>query len=130
MMPYNIMFKVGDTDYSGNVIDSSNGYKVQSDPVYTEWEDANGRIHRSVYRWRRAGQFTLFFKTIQNYEAFCLVMEHAQKADSSYPCVVCYNSKNREVSGDFFVDYDPVRHRTDDLQSDYMAAIAVTIKEC
>ena len=27
----NIMFKVGATDYSANVIDNSNGYKVQSE---------------------------------------------------------------------------------------------------
>lgn len=129
-MPNNIMFKVGNTDYSANVIDDNNGYKVQTDPVFTEWEDANGRIHRSVYRYRTAGQFTLFFKTINNYESFCTTMAAAQNNDTSYPCVVYDNNSNSHVSGDFFITFTPIRHRTDDLQSDYMAAIQVTIKEC
>ena len=126
----NIMFKVGSTDYSGNVIDNSNGYKVQTDPIYTEWEDANGRLHRSVYRTRTSGQFTLFFKTITDYESFCSIMSAAQKNDSSYPCIVYDNNSNAQVTGDFYITYTPVRHRTDDLLSDYVAAISVTIKEC
>lgn len=126
----NIMFKVGNTDYSSHVIDNNNGYKVQKDPVYTEWEDANGRIHRSVYRTRTSGAFTLFFKTITDYETFCSTMAAAQQNDSSYPCVVYDNNSNSQVSADFYITYTPVRHRTDDLQSDYVAAISVTIKEC
>ena len=126
----NVMFKVGNTDYSANVIDNSNGYKVQSDPIFTEWEDANGKTHQSVYRMKTSGTFTLFFKTIDDYEAFCFTMNSNRKNDYSYPCRVYDNNNNAEVQGDFFVTYTPVRHRTDDLQSDYVAAISVTIKEC
>ena len=125
----NIMFKVGNTDYSSHVIDNSNGYKVQSDPIYTEWEDANGRTHRSVYRMKTSGSFTLFFKTIEEYELFCIDLKNHRKNDFSYPCVVYDNNENVEVQGDFFVSYTPVRHRADDW-SDYVAAISVTIKEC
>lgn len=124
-----IMFKVGNTDYSGNVVDNSNGYKVQTDPVYTEWEDANRRIHRCVERMRTEGTFTMFFKTLTDYETFCLTMANNRKNDFSYPCVVYDNNSNTQVSSDFFVTYTPIRHRTDDLQSDYIAAISVTIKE-
>lgn len=126
----NIMFKVGNTDYSANVVDNNNGYKVQSDPVFTEWEDANRRIHRCVERMRTAGTFTMFFKTIDDYETFCQTMTSNRKNDYSYPCVVYDNTTNSQVTADFFVSYTPVRHRTDDLQSDYVAAISVTVKEC
>ena len=124
------MFKVGTTDYSSHVIDNNSGYKVQKDPIYTEWEDANGRIHRSIYRYRTSGTFTLFFKTITDYETFCQTIKAVQNNDSSYPCIVYDNNGNEEVSGDFYITYTSVRHRTDDLQSDYVAAISVTIKEC
>ena len=125
----NIMFKVGTTDYSANVIDNSNGYKVQRDPIYTEWTDANGRDHRSVYRTRVTGSFTLFFKTLENYESFCLDMAAHQNNDSSHTCTVYDNNSNTEVTSDFFLTYTPVRHRTD-MFTDYIAAISVTIKEC
>lgn len=125
----NIMFKVGDVDYSNHVIDNNNGYKVQTDPVYTEWEDANGRIHRSIYRMRTSGQFTLYFETIEEYEEFCRDLASHRQNDFSYPCVVYDNNNNVEITGDFFVTYTPVRHRAEDW-SDYVAAISVTVKEC
>lgn len=126
----NIMFKVGDNDYSANVIDNSNGYKVQRDPLYKEWTDANGRDHRSVYRYRISGSFTLFFETLADYESFCNVMAGNMANDTSYHCTVYENNSNSEVTSDFYITYTPVRHRTDDLLSDYMAVISVTIKEC
>ena len=126
----NIMFKVGNTDYSANVVDSNNGYQVQTDPLYTEWTDANGRDHRSVYRERTSGKFTLFFKTIDDYQSFCTVMADNKKNNTSYPCTVFDNNSNTEVTSDFYITYTPVRHRTDDLLDDYVAAISVTIKEC
>ena len=124
-----IMFKVGNTDYSANVIDNSSGYKVQTDPVFTAWTDANGREHRSVYREKTEGTFTLFFKTIEDYEEFCLTMEANRANDTSYPCTVYDNNRNVEVVSDFFIKFTPVRHRTDDF-NDYIAAISVTIEEC
>ena len=126
----NIMFKVGNTDYSANVIDNTNGYKVQTDPLYTEWTDANGKDHRSVYRERTTGTFTLFFREIEDYESFCMTMASSRQNDTSYRCTVYDNNSNTEVTSDFYVTYTPVRHRTDDLLSDYVAAISVTIKEC
>ena len=79
---------------------------------------------------RTSGQFTLFFKTIANYESFCSTLAANRKNDYSYPCVVYDNNRNTQVTADFFVTYTPVRHRTDDLQSDYVAAISVKVKEC
>ena len=125
----NIMFKVGDTDYSAHVIDSTNGYKVQTDPIYTEWTDANGIDHRSVYRDRTTGTFTLFFRSIDEYQSFCTVMANSRQNDTSYRCTVFDNNSNTQVVSNFFITYTPVRHRTDDLLDDYVAAISVTIKE-
>lgn len=130
----NIMFKVGNTDYSANVIDNNNGYKVQKNPIYTEWTDANGRDHRSVYRYRTEGTFTMLFKTMEDYDAFCQTLEANVQNDSSYPLAVFDNNSGTQVTSHFYLSYTPIRHRSNDRDGDdwvdYMAAISVTIKEC
>lgn len=124
-----IMFKVGAVDYSNKVID---GYAVQSNPEYTAWNDANGREHRSVIRERVSGSFTLFFKTISDYDSFCLNLRNTMKNDTSNPCVVWDNYKNQEVTSDFFISHTPSRSRGDgagDEWGDMMGKVKVTIKE-
>lgn len=124
-----IMFKVGSVDYSNKVID---GYAVQSDPEYDSWTDANGREHRSVIRERVNGNFTMFFKTIDEYNAFCLNVHNTMKNDTSNPCVVWDNLKGTNVSDDFFLSYTPSRSRGDgagDTWGDMMGKVKVTIKE-
>lgn len=124
-----IMFKVGSVDYSDKVID---GYAVQSDSEYTAWNDANGREHRSVIRERVSGNFTLFFKTISDYDSFCLNLRNTMKNDMSNPCVVWDNYKNQETTADFFVSLTPSRSRGDgsgDTWGDMIGKVKVTIKE-
>ena len=124
-----IMFKVGSVDYSDKVID---GYAVQSDAEYTAWTDANGREHRSVIRERVSGSFTLFFKTISDYDSFCLNLRNTMKNDTSNPCAVWDNYKNQEVTSDFFISHSPSRSRGDGAGNewgDMMGKVKVTIKE-
>ena len=103
----NIMFKVGDTDFSDKVIGQE--YKVQSDPQYKAWTDANGREHRSVYRYQAKGSFIMLFKTIELYQAFCATLAANAQNDTSYRCTVFDNKTDTEITSDFFISCTPSR---------------------
>jgi hypothetical protein len=122
----NIMFKVGDTDYSNKVIGKD--YQVQNLPQFIAWTDANGREHRSVYRHQVSGTFTMLFETIDLYKAFCADLASKVQNDTSYPCTVFDNNTDTEITSRFFITYTPSRH-INDMWQDAIGTIKVTIKE-
>lgn len=122
----NIMFKVGNTDYSSNVV--AEQYAVRSVPQYTAWTDANGKEHRSVYREQISGSFSMFFPTITDFNSFCAYLDTQVANDTSYPCQVWVNNKNASVSGDYFIDFDASRY-ADSKWADQVGKIKITIKE-
>ena len=122
----NIMFKVGDTDFSDKVIGKD--YQVQNEPQYKAWTDANGREHRSVYRNQMSGTFTMLFETIELYQDFCQTMAANMQNDTSYHCSIFDNKSNTSIVSDYFITYTPSR-RINDMWQDAIGQIKITIKE-
>ena len=122
----NIMFKIGNTDLSDKVI--SEGYTVHNVPQYTAWEDANGHEHRSVYRERISGNFTMYFPDIDDFDTFCLLYENAKANDTSVRCTVWVNNLNGNRTSDFYIDFDATRYR-DAKWVDMVGKVKITIKE-
>lgn len=122
------IFKVGNIDYSNRVIAGS--YNVQTKPVYTSWNDANGVEHRQLVRAtkRTEGTFDMFFKSIDDYNAFVSQIDTVQLPDLTVPCTVKSNTTNAEVVSFFFVDFSPVRNRKGNWE-DYMEKFTVSVKE-
>ena len=125
-MSNNIMFKIGSTDLSANVV--SEGYAVNQDPQYKAWNDANGREHRSVYRQQVSGSFTMYFPEISDFDAFCTLLANNTANDTSVFCTVWVNNLNSNATSDFFIDFDASRYR-DARWADMVGKIKVTIKE-
>lgn len=125
-----MVFKIGSTeagDYSNRVIAGS--YNVQTKPVTTSWEDANGVEHRQVIRAARTeGSFDMWFKTIEEYNTFAALVATTRVANQTVLCSVKSNTTDTLVTGNFFVDFAPVRNRRGDW-SDIMERFTVTIKE-
>lgn len=114
-------------DYSDRVIAGS--YNVQTTPIYNSWNDANGVEHRSVVRpARTSGSFDMFFKDITEYDTFVGLIESLRQNDLTVLCTVKSNNTNQLVTGDFYLEFAPVRNRKADW-SDYMERFTVSITE-
>lgn len=122
----NIMFKVGNVDYTDNVIASD--YVIGSYPEYQTWTDANGHEHRSSYRTRVYGTLELFFFTIKEFNDFQANMALVKQSDLTCPVTVYDNNTASEVTINAFVDYTPSRYRAPNWD-DMMEQIEVTIRE-
>lgn len=122
-----IMFKVGATDYSNRVI--SGTFKVQTNDLYEEWTDANGRTHRMGYTTKTSGSFNIFFKTIEEYQGFMANLIAVRHEDLSYPVTVLDNISSTEKSIDAFLDFEPVRGR-DEMWNDKVEILTINLMEC
>lgn len=109
-----MVFKIGANDYSDKVLMDT--YQVNQIDVFTEWEDANGRKHRDVYRQRIQGSFEMQISKLSEYQAFITDVA-ANRTNGGYvPCYVCVNNRNQEnVLADLFIDYEVIKT----MQSNY-----------
>lgn len=121
------IFKVGNIDYSNRVIAGS--YNVQTKPVYTSWNDADGVEHRVALRQARTeGSFDMFFKTMTEYNAFASQVATVQLPNLTVPCTVKSNTTDEDIVSYFYVDFSPVRNRKGNWD-DYMERFTVSVKE-
>lgn len=63
-----ILAKIGTTDITQYINESS--YVMNSEPVTSEWVDANYTTHRDEYRRKVKGSFDLTFVTQTDYNGF------------------------------------------------------------
>lgn len=122
----NIMFKIGTTDYSSNVV--AKNYKVGSYPEYELWTDANGKEHRSKYRSRIRGSLDLFFFNITEYQTFVTLLNNQIASDLTYSIIVYDCIAEAEATITAFIDYDPSRYRGAD-EADMVGQITLNIRE-
>ena len=109
-----MVFKIGDNDYSAKVVMDT--YNVNRIDIYTEWEDANGTVHRDVYRRRISGSFDMMIEKISEYQAFIADVQNSTQNGGYVPCLVCVNNYNQEnVVANMYIDYAPVKT----MQSNY-----------
>lgn len=120
------VLKVNNIDFSSNIIAGT--YNIVDEMIYTEWQDANGRNHRDVYRTQLRGSFDMFFESVDDFEVF----NHAYKAVRSLsgltPVVIRNNSTNNLENKDVYLQFSPIRNRRDDWE-DYYEQFTVEVLE-
>lgn len=123
-----MVFSIGQNDYSNKVIAGS--YDVQQKKVFSEWVDADGITHRQLTRStpRTEGSFDMFFKDIDEYDAFIEDLMDNTLANLTILATVATNNPNTTVTSYFFIDLAPVRNRKANWD-DFMERFKVSIKE-
>lgn len=123
-----MVFKIGANDYSDKVVMDT--YEVNQIDVYTQWEDANGTIHRDTYRKKISGRFDMLISSLSEYNAFIADIQNNKTNGSWVDCLIAVNNLNQEnVSAKLFIDYTPIRTRNTNYTKGYMS-FTVTIEEC
>ena len=125
-MAEKVMFKINATDYSHRVVGS--GYEVQSNDEYETWTDANGKEHRSAYRTRISGKFSMKFKDMAEFTTFATLLAAQKHTDLTYPVTVYDNKTGTETTINAFLDYTLSQYRGPGFD-DRMEQIEITIKE-
>lgn len=122
----NVMFKIGNTDYSNRVLSGS--YQVQNMELYVSWIDGNYVEHRHKTREQMQGTFDVFFKNIEEYKAFCNNITANKKTDMSIRCLLFDNASNTTKSCDCFIEFVATRRRND-MWKDEVERFEVKVKE-
>ncbi len=125
-MAEKIMFKIGLTDYSRNVVGEN--YSVQSNDEFETWTDANGKEHRSAYRQRISGTFEMYFPTMADYTNFASLLATSKHSDLTYSVTIYDNKTGIETNANVFLDYNLVQYRDSGFR-DRMERVKVTVKE-
>lgn len=120
-------FKVGTTSYSNNVVIGT--YDINKVPVYDEWVDADGKIHRLKIRDKIQGSFDIFFRTATAYSGFKTVVDgQTSSSNLSVSVTVSVNNTNADSVISAYLDFAPVRD-VDGTRSDYYKVMKVTLEE-
>ena len=122
-----MVFKIADIDYSDKVVMDT--YDVNQMDIYTAWEDANGTMHRSVYRQKIQGQFDMQISKLSEYQQFIQDLNAAKLSSGAVELHLAVNNINQENrQGYFYVDYAPIRTRNSNYTKGYLT-FTVTIEE-
>lgn len=115
-----MVFKIGLNDYSSKVLVDT--YNVNRIDIYTEWEDANGTMHRDIYRKKIQGEFDMLISNMSEYAAFIADVQNNTTNGGYVPCLVCVNNYNQEnVQADLFIDYTPIKTMNNNYTKGYLS---------
>lgn len=121
------LFKINTTDCSDNIVQGS--YTVNQKEIYKEYEDANGAIHRRFIRNRVVGSFQMFFKYMEDYEAFiALIDANKSVVNFTIPCTLYDNKSGALYTVNAFIDFEPTITMDAGLR-EYMQVLDITIEE-
>ena len=112
------MFKINGTEYGDKIIMDT--YNVNLMDVYTQWEDANGKYHRSIYKKRISGSFNMKFASLGEYQAFLTNVQNNTQNGGYVPVVLAVNNTNSESSAEMFISFQPVQTRNNNYTKGYM----------
>jgi len=106
-MSLQTLFIINTTDFSSGI--KAGSYSVYTNEVYKNFEDANGKTHRRYIRDRIEGSFKIFFRTMEQYNAFLDAINAVKSStDSSVPITV-YDLKAKTTKNiNAFLDFKPV----------------------
>lgn len=122
-----MVFKVGNIDFSDKVVMDT--YNVNRIDVFTEWEDANGKKHRDIYRQRIQGEFDMQISKISEYNEFITTLRSKKSNGGYIPCKVSVNNYNQEnITANMFIDYTPIRTMNNNYTKGYLK-FTVTVEE-
>ena len=99
-----MVFKVGTHDYSDHVVAGS--YKINNEPQYSEWTDANYRKHKVKLRDKVVGSFDMFFRSITDYETFKSHIAAETSTNNSVGISVTVNNTSVQADINAFLKYD------------------------
>ena len=99
------LFKIGNTDITQHIVAPT--YKVNSQPSYFEWTDANHRKHRDIRRFVIKGTFTLKFMIHEDYYNFITLLNDNTGTDGATTVSVFSNNLNKVTNTNVFITIDP-----------------------
>lgn len=82
-------------------------YKVNQKDEYIERTDANGKVHRDIYRTKISGTFTLMFTDIKDYQQFMNDIRIAKSNEGYIYCTLYVNNISARAYGQFYIEMDP-----------------------
>jgi hypothetical protein len=86
-------------DYTSNILVPS--YQVIEYDLSESWTDGFGKTHRSVYRSKIAGKFTMQFRSYDEYHEFMNILESNRNSEEDYYLVASvYKINKRDVGED------------------------------
>ena len=101
-----MLFKVGDTDYTRKIRQGT--YVVNSYDSYSEWTDANYKIHRSIVRSQLSGSFTMYFGNQSEFQGFLYALKRAKIKEGLYRIGLQSNNQDRFYpAAEVFIDFAP-----------------------
>lgn len=118
-------FTVYQTDCSANVIAGT--YKVNNEPVYKEWEDADHITHKKKLRDKVVGTLDMFFRTAEEYSSFLTTLASATANEQTTLTVSVVNTQS-EKTGYFYVTHDALLD-IDGTWTDYVEKFTLNIVE-
>lgn len=126
-MAVSILFKVGTTDYTGNVV--QNTWDVNKLPVYKEYKDANEEKHKRFLRNKISGSFKMVFKDLTDFAAFQTTLDNARSATNfTVFCTVYDNKHSTTETINAFIDFKPGLRQSVGLE-EYIEPFTVTLEE-
>ena len=122
-----ILFKIGTTDVSDNIVRGS--YVVNRIDVYKTYEDANGATHRRFIRKKMSGKLQMFFKYMEDYEDFVALLEDNKSASTfAVNCTLYDNYSGELFTVAAFIDFEPTITQDAGLR-EYMQVLDITVEE-
>lgn len=126
-MAISFLFKVGTTDYTGNVV--QNTWDVNKLPVYKEYKDANEEKHKRFLRNKISGSFKMVFKDLTDFAAFQSALDTARSATNfTVSCTVYDNKHSQAETINAFIDFKPGLRQKAGLE-EYIEPFTVTLEE-
>ena len=122
-----MLFKVGNTDYTTKIRQGT--YVVNSYDSYSEWTDANYKIHRSIVRSQLSGSFTMYFGNQTDFQTFLNNLESVKLKEGLYQIGLQSNNRNEWCPYvEAFIDFAPTRQQKV-IGEAWFPELKVTIKE-
>lgn len=121
-----MIIKINGVDFTNNVVNGT--YDVNMEERFSEWEDANHRVHRSDYHTKVVGTLDLFFKLAEDYYSFCSFVNNGRLADGRCRIVMSVNNTGSTFDGFAYVKFKPLR-ATNETIGDFYNQFTLDIEE-
>ena len=123
-----MLFQLNSKDYTRKIRQGT--YTINSYDSYTEWTDANYKLHRNIVRSQILGSFTMYFGNQSEYQTFLDDIE-SSKVQPGVTRVGLWSNNRHEWHGNIevFIDFTPAREQKI-IGEAWFPELKVTIKEC
>ncbi len=106
-----ILFKLGNTDYTGHIVNAS--YEVNKVEVAETYKDCNGVSHFIHIRDQIKGKFDMAFQTQAEYSALATAINSAKSGTTnSWTAIVTPNNTLTQATIDCRISFEPKRELT------------------